>query len=443
MSHRHSFIHKALIGGFALCLMAPAFAQLKADEAAMVNWIEDHTGEVEALIERTVNINSGTMNFEGVREVGRIMQAEFDALGFETEWIDMAEVNRSAHLFARHVSDDAAGPKILMIGHLDTVFEADDAFQTFEREPNSTWATGPGTDDMKSGNVIILYALKALQAIGALDDLNVVVAYTGDEESPGAPLDVTRGALIEAGEWADIGLGFEAGIRDGDVDYATVSRRGASEWSLEITGRQSHSSRIFTENVGAGAIFEAARILSEFYDEVRGEEYLTFNAATILGGTDVTYDVEQTRGEAFGKFNVVPRRAVVNGGIRSIAQDQLDRAHDAMRAVVARHLPQTDATITFIEGYPPMAPTEGNQRLHEMLSQINQDLGGGSMPALDPSRRGAADISFVAPLTDGLAGLGAVGQGSHSPDERLDLASLPRAVERAAVLVYRLSRGAM
>ncbi len=443
-NNKHSLINRALVGGSILLLAvasaAPAHAQLNADEIALANWIGDHTGEIEALIERTVNINSGTMNFEGVREVGRIMRAEFDALGFETEWIDMAEVQRSGHLFARHVDDDSEGTKILMIGHLDTVFEADDAFQTFVRDPNSTWATGPGTDDMKSGNVVILYTLKALAAVGALDDLQVVVAYTGDEESPGEPLDVTREALIEAGRWADIGLGFEAGVRDGDVDYATVSRRGASEWSLEVSGRQSHSSRVFTENVGAGAIFEAARILSEFYEEVRGEEYLTFNAGTILGGTDVSYDFEETRGTAFGKTNVVARRAVVHGGLRTISQDQLERGRNAMLEVVARHLPHTDATITFSDGYPAMAPTEGNQRLHDLLTQINQDLGGDEMPALDPSRRGAADISFVAPYTDGLAGLGAVGQNGHTPDERLDLASLPRAVERAAVLVYRLSR---
>ena len=202
-NNKHSLINRALVGASILLLAvasaAPAHAQLNADEIALANWIGDHTGEIEALIERTVNINSGTMNFEGVREVGRIMRAEFDALGFETEWIDMAEVQRSGHLFARHVDDDAEGTKILMIGHLDTVFEADDAFQTFVRDPNSTWATGPGTDDMKSGNVVLLYALKALAAVGALDDLQVVVAYTGDEESPGEPLDVTREALIEAG----------------------------------------------------------------------------------------------------------------------------------------------------------------------------------------------------------------------------------------------------
>ena len=453
MKRRHSFFGqvfcRVVVGGFAVLVAAallitgaaPVHAQLNADEATMVEWIEAHTGEIEALIERTVNINSGTMNFDGVREVGEILREEYDALGFETEWLDMAEVGRSGHLFARHASDSASarGQKILMIGHLDTVFEADDAFQTFEREADSTWATGPGTDDMKSGNVIMLYALKALAAVGALADAQIVVAYTGDEESPGNPLAVTRAPLIEAGRWADIGLGFEAGVRDGDIDLATVSRRSASEWLLEVTGRQAHSSRVFTEQVGAGAIFEAARILSEFYDEVRGEEYLTFNAGTILGGTDVTYDPEQTRGEAFGKTNVVARGAVVHGGLRTISQDQMARARNAMREVVARHLPHTDATITFADGYPAMAPSDANIRLQAVLSGINQELGGDEMPAVDPSRRGAADISFVAPYTDGLAGLGAVGEHGHTPEERLDLASIPRAVQRAAVLVYRLS----
>ena len=85
-----------------------------------------------------------------------------------------------------------------------------------------------------------------------------------------------------------------------------------------------------------------------------------------------------------------------------------------------------------------MAPTDGNRRLQGMLSEINVALGGGPMPALDPARRGAADISFVAPYTDGLAGLGAYGSGGHSPRERLELDSLAVATKRAAILMYRL-----
>jgi glutamate carboxypeptidase len=262
-----------------------------------------------------------------------------------------------------------------------------------------------------------VYALKALQEIGALDDIPVVVAYTGDEEMPGMPLSVSRKDLIEAGKWADIGLGFESAIHRDNADWATITRRSASGWILTVEGKQAHSSGIFSEDKGAGAIFEAARILDAFYDEVRGEEYLTFNAGTIQGGTDV----------------------VVHGGMRTISQDQLDRTRAAMRAVVAASLPHTSASIEFSNGYPPMFPTEGNRRLMVELSAINEALGRGPMQEVDPTMRGAADVSFVAPYADALAGLGALGEGGHTPNESLDLTSLPLAIKRAAILIYRLT----
>ncbi len=287
---------------------------------------------------------------------------------------------------------------------------------------------------------VIIQALRALRHAGQLDGLQLVVFYTGDEEKAGRPLSVSRRDLVAAGQWADIALGFEgAAFREGR-DWATAARRGSSDWRLEVEGVQAHSSRVFSEEVGAGAIFEAARILDAFYEEVRGEEYLTFNAGAIVGGTDVDYDFEKNRGSAFGKTNVVPRRVVVHGGIRTLSIEQLERAQEAMRAVVAEHRPLTSATISFGEGYPPMAPKAGNLRLKDELSDINEALGRGSMELLDPSLRGAADISFVAPDTDALAGLGPIGSGSHSPEESLELDSMQLAAKRAAMLIYRLSR---
>jgi glutamate carboxypeptidase len=365
------------------------------------------------------------------------MRRELDLLGLATEWIDMPpEVNRAGHLVGRK---DGKGKKILLIGHLDTVFEADDAFQSFVRDGDT--ASGPGVDDMKSGNVVIVYALKALQEIGALDDIAVQVVYSGDEEKPGTPMTIARRDLIAAGKWADIALGFESAVNYDGQDWATIARRSSSSWILEVEGRQAHSSGIFSDDTGAGAIFEAARILNDFYEEVRGEEHLTFNAGTIQGGTDVEYDAQQNRGRTFGKTNVVPRKVIVHGGIRTISLEQLERARTKMRAIVADNLPLTSASITFTEGYPPMSPTEGNARLQVVLSTINEALGRGPMPTLDPSMRGAADISFVAPYTDGLAGLGALGSGGHTPNESLDLTTMPLAIKRAAILIYRLGAG--
>jgi glutamate carboxypeptidase len=281
-----------------------------------------------------------------------------------------------------------------------------------------------------------------LREIGALDQIPVVVAFTGDEEKAGRPLSISRNHLIEAGRWADVALGFESAITADGTDWGTVARRSSSNWVLTVTGRRAHSSDVFSERVGAGAVFEAARILNAFYEEVRGERELTFNAGTIQGGTDVQYDPQQNRGTTFGKTNVVAQAAIVHGGIRALSAEQLDRAKAKMREIVAASLPHTSATIEFDDSYPPMAPSHGNRALLTALSEVNQDLGRGPMRELDPLRRGAADISFVAPYTDALAGMGTLGTGGHTPHESVELSSMPLAIKRAAILMYRLGTAA-
>ena len=409
---------------------------LSDDEQAISDWVDQHQEQAIALLEETVNIGSGTMNHEGVRAVGDVMARELSALNLDVRWIDMPEsVNRAGHLFAKK---DGAGAKLLLIGHLDTVFEADDEFQAFNRTGNT--AEGPGISDMKSGNAVIVYALKALDHIGALEDMAVTVAYTGDEEKPGRPLAVSRRDLLEAGQWADIALGFEGAITTEGDDWATIARRSSSSWLLEVKGRQAHSSAIFSDDVGAGAINEAARILNAFYTQVRGEYGLTFNAGNIQGGTAATYEAASNKGTTFGKTNVVPSHTVVHGGIRALSVEQLKNAKQHMQAIVAKHLPHTEATLSFDDSYPPMAPTEGNKTLALALSKVNEDLGRGAMKTWDPLRRGAADIAFVAPYTDALAGLGALGKGGHTPNESLQLDSMALAIKRAAILMLRLSK---
>lgn len=416
----------------------PAVGQnLSPMETAMAGYLDEKEDEAIAFLERVVNINSGTMNHDGVREVGRIFREELDALGFETRWVDFPpEANRAGQLFGERLGN-GTGPKILMIGHLDTVYELDNPFQRYVS--SGGMAHGPGVVDMKSGDVVILYALKALAHVGALDDLQIVVALTGEEESPGRPLSVSRKDLIEAGQWSDLALGFESGRKTEGVEYATVARRSSTGWLLEVEGTMGHSSRIFNDQYGAGAINEAARILNGFYEEVRGEELLTFNAGVILGGTELEFDEAQKRGSASGKTNVISQTALVRGDIRTISNEQTERTRGAMREVVARHLPGTSATITFTEGYPAMAPVPENYALLEKLSRVNQDLGNGPMEALDPGARGAADISFVAPYTPGLSGMGPYGSGAHSPDETLELGSVKEAGKRAAILMHRLA----
>ncbi|MFW6079554.1 MAG: M20/M25/M40 family metallo-hydrolase, partial [Gemmatimonadota bacterium] len=132
---------------------------------------------------------------------------------------------------------------------------------------------------------------------------------------------------------------------------------------------------------------------------------------------------------------------VVDGGIRTISDEQLERARAAMREVVARHLPRTSAEITFEDGYPAMPPTDGNRRLLAAFDEVSRALGYGAVEPFDPGRRGAADVSFVASYVDAaIDGLGPLGSGSHSVEETVELNSLPVAAKRAAVLIYRLTR---
>jgi len=422
---------------FFLLASAAAEAQsLDPTEAAIVRYVDAHNEEAIDLLERVVNINSGTMNSEGVREVGRVFEEAFAGIDFETSWISMpAEMNRAGHFFAERRG--TSGKRLLLIGHLDTVFEEDSPFQRWVR--TDSMAEGPGTEDMKGGNVVVLYALKALQAVGALEDAQIIVAFTGDEEDTGDPLSVTRQPLIDAAQRSDMALGFEGGV--GHMNTATIARRGFTGWNLEVTGKRGHSSLIFNEVYGSGAIFEAARILTAFHDELAGEEYLTFGPGVILGGTDVEFDSELSRGGAFGKTNVIPQTVVVAGDLRTLTTEQRDRTKARMQEIVSRHLPRTDAELHFRDSYPPMAPTEGNKALFDQLDRVSRDLGFGPMEMVDPGRRGAADVSFVAPYVEGVDGLGLLGEGGHTTEEMVYLNSLPIMTKRAAILIYRLTRG--
>jgi glutamate carboxypeptidase len=381
-------------------------------------------------LEKVVNISSGSRNLKGVRETGDAFMAEFGQLGFENRWIDMPkEMDRAGHMYSKKTFGKG-GKNIMLIGHLDTVFPHDSPFQKFVRNGNK--ATGPGITDMKDGNVIILYALKALIEGGHLKQGTASVFFTGDEESTGKPLSISRGELIEIAKASDIALNFESGSKG----YAVIGRRGSSGWKLEVSGKRAHSAGVFNEKTGAGAIFETSRILNDFYNEVKGEHGLTFNPGVIAGGTFVTKsDAGYT---AFGKTNVVAQKVIVKGGLRFLSDEQLQGARAKMRDVVSRHLPVTEASIEFIDSYPAMTETDANRALLAKLSDVSVAMGMEPLKAFDPTKRGAADISFVAPHVTSMDALGGSGGGSHTTDEWADISSIKQATQRTAVFLYRL-----
>ena len=420
-----------------LLIFCPAFAfaqNLSSDEEKLLNAIEENYTSTMALLEEVVNINSGSLNKEGVREVGRVFEREFQKIGFNTEWVEIPEeVNRAGHFVA--TKKGTKGKKIFIIGHLDTVFEKDMPFTPYTVLNDST-ATGQGLNDMKGGDVMVFASLKALADLGYLEDRSVTVYFNGDEESSG-DTELSRKDFIERAKSHDIALGYETAQGFSTV---TVARRGSSGWTLKTSGRQSHSSGVFRESVGYGAIYEAARILTSFQEELSGEQYLTFNPGQIIGGSDISYDDINGKGEALGKTNIVAREALVTGDLRFLGEEQKERTRAKMQEIVDRNLNKTDAEIIFRDGIPSMPPTEGNMALAKTLNQLSMDMGFGEVLPGDPGSRGAADIAFIADFIDGLDGLGASGRGAHAPGETINLKEYPNLIKRSTLLIYRLTR---
>lgn len=425
-----------LIAGALLLAGTPAMAALSPAERAMTQSVEAGYEPAIGLLETLVNQNSGSMNFAGVKAVADMLRPQFEALGFTVTWQPMDAAKRAGHLIAVH-KGRAGTTKMLLIGHLDTVFEPDSPFQTFER--TGDMAKGPGVADDKGGVVTMLLALKAMQAAGTLKNANIEVVLTGDEEDSGEPIAIARADLIQAGKRADVALDFEGlSVEDGK-DMGSIARRSSNSWTLTATGKSGHSSGIFSASAGDGAVYELARIIVAFRKELP-EPNLTFNVGLIGGGQSADVDKDGVRIAVTGKTNIIPPIAVAKGDFRTLSEEQTARVRAKMQAIVgAGHLPGASASIAFDMGYPSMAPTAGNRALLAKLNGVNADLGLATMPELDPLKRGAGDISFVSQDVDGLIGLGVTSTGDHSPAEQADLSSMKRQAKRAAILMSRLA----
>ncbi len=421
----------------SLSFLPAAFSQRPSDiEKKVIAYIDQHLPDAMNLLKESVNINSGTLNIAGVKKVGELYKKELEKAGFTCTWVSMPDsLKRAGHLVAERKGKK--GKKLFLIGHLDTVFEPDMPFSPFTILNDST-ATGQGANDMKGGDVVAIIALQALNMYGLLDDTNITVYFTGDEERGGEPHSVSRGDFIDRAKHSDIALGFEGAT---GTNIIATARRGASSWLLEVEGIQAHSSGIFNDKVGYGAVYEAARIINEFRTSLSTEKYLTFNPGLIVGGSEVNYNESKAYGTVIGKDNIISPVVKVHGDLRFLTAQQKDEARKKMSAIVANNLPGTKATIHFTDGIPSMAPTEGNNKILAVIDQISKDLGMGPAVAGDPGSRGAGDISYVAEFLDCVDGLGALGKGAHAPGETIDLKSFPFLIKRSALLMYRLTAG--
>ena len=420
----------AIVAVFLIAMNVHA-QTLSSRERKLVQSVDAQTGEEIAAFEKVINIDSGTFNTAGVREVGRYFQQELDALGFKTRWISMPdEMHRAGHLLAEHVAENRSENRVLLIGHLDTVFEG----QGHRIERSGDTVHGAGVMDMKGGDVVILYALKALRSAGALDHATVRVFLTGDEENPGSPTSISRRDIVDAARQSDVAFSFEPQLTQGKV---RISRRGLSTWSLEVTGEQGHSAFVLHQG-GAGAIYETARILNAFETTYATHPSITINPGLILGGTDVAYDGQHSSGTSAGKFNVVARSATVKGDLRFLSEADREDAKAKLREIAATNLPKTSAQITFDDLVPGWPVMDRNMTILRIIDAVSRDLGRGPIEMADPVAGGFGDFNFIASTVRGADSLGVLGQGLHSPEEMMDLKSLGQATARAAVLIDRL-----
>jgi glutamate carboxypeptidase len=418
----------------AFSAAAPAMA-LDRSEKAMMAAVDKEAARAEQLLEKLVNVNSGTMNLPGVEKVGQMMRTELEELGFTVRWVPMPHVGRAGHLVAEH---PGKGKRMLLIGHLDTVFEPTSPFQAYKRLQGDL-AEGPGVNDMKGGLVVMVQALRAMRAAGRLKDAHITIVLTGDEERVGSPRPVSREELLAAARASDVALEFESLARDNGIDHGSIARRSSSSWTLKTTSKSGHSSGIFSKDQGDGAAYELARILAAFRAELP-EPNLTFNIGMMLSGESASWNATETGGSLTGKTNIIPPIGLAKGDMRTLSNDQTERVREKMKAIVAKHLPGTEATIEFEDGYPAMPPTSGSRAVLAKLNQVNKEMGLPQMPELDPLKRGAGDIAYVSHIIDGLIGMGVAGEGSHAPGETIDLKTLPLQAKRSAILMYRLSR---
>lgn len=413
--------------GLVLLAGTPLLAALTPEEQKLAVWVDTQATQFARDLEAAVRIDSATENLAGVRRMGEHFAAQLRTLGFEARFAPLpADTGRAGHLIAERKG--TKGKRVLLLGHLDTVYPGGN----FRREGDVVH--GAGVADMKGGDVVMLTALRALHAAGALEGAQIIVVMSGDEEAAGQPHEVSRRDLREAAERSDLVLAFESAIGH----TGTVARRGSISWELEVQGVTGHSSGMFSAAMGDGAAFEMARILTGFREELRALDGATISPALIAAGAEA--ELSRTAGKVAGKTNIIPQRALVRGDLRTVSAEQLAEAQARMQAVVKKNLPRTSAVLTFSEGYPAMAPTPANYALLAQLDEASRDLGLGEITAFDPRGRGAGDISFVSPPLPGLDGLGLDGPGQHTTHESSDLGRAPELVKRAAVLIHRLTR---
>jgi glutamate carboxypeptidase len=364
-----------------------------------------------AELAQLVNIDSGSYTRDGVNTVGQWTGAALEQLGAQLEYRPDPSGRLGDTVVARWDRTPPDGPRVLLIGHLDTVFEEGTAgARPFRIEDGI--ARGPGVSDMKAGLLAGIHALGALRALGPLPFSRLVFVANPDEEL-GSPSSTPH--IREFGAESEACFVLECARANGDIVSA---RKGTVDLHLTVHGVAAHSG--VEPEKGRSAILEAARLVRDLHALNGRWEGVTVNVGVIEGGT---------------RPNVVAETCRLKADVRGRTRTDIERAETAIRELAgATEVPDTSIEVNWRPSFPPMEKREASGRLVEHAIALAGRLG---FPLRDAATGGASDASTVSGLgVPTLDGLGPIGGNDHSPREYLEVDSIvPRTTLLAALLL--------
>jgi glutamate carboxypeptidase len=398
-------------------------------ENQIIEWVGSQQDEMVSLLEKITNINSGSLNKAGLNQLSSIFEQELDALGFATSrlpggLIDMPHCPNSNlsldladHVLAtRDGEGEGAGKRILLMGHMDTVFPPDSPFQQFSLDNGGV--RGPGVFDMKGGLVILLYALKALDQFDLLEDQHISVLLNSDEEVGSLS---SRAHLEQQAVLHDYGLVFEGSVNNNQIRQ----RKGLGQARFVVNGRASHAGAAHQD--GRSAIRELAYKIIELESMTNYESGLTVNVGLVSGGE--ARNMVAPCAEAY----VDLRYPLPQQGID--AQQQFQRIADTLYGFPADS-DDLNTQVWINLHRPPKIPTAESDYLLNRAIAIGRLLGE-QIGVADSGGGTDGSLTQAAGLPT-LDSLGLNGSGGHSQREQADLQSFVQATNRAALLILSL-----
>lgn len=385
------------------------------DSAAVRPIVESRLPRFLAELEDLVNVDAGSYTPEGVDRVADHVEATLVGLGARVERIGHVPEPGDAQLGDLVVgSFEGDGPRVLLIGHMDTVFDPGTAAaRPFRIEGERAY--GPGVTDMKAGLLAGLHALAALREAGTRPAVTFVA---NPDEEIGSPFSTPHIRRLAPAH--DAVLVLECARANGDIVSA---RKGIADYHLEIVGRAAHAG--VEPEKGRSAIVEAAHQVLALHALNGRWPTVTVNAGVIRGGT---------------RPNVVPERCELQVDLRAATSSAFEEATAELESVAASpRVEDVRITVRRIAGHPPMEKTDASARLVGLAQSIAAELG---FEVRDAATGGASDANTTATLgIPTLDGLGPVGGDDHSVDEWLDVASIVPRTTLLALLIARIGEG--